>query len=109
MKRKHKLSNAGNEQEKKTLDLAVDDNGDDDFISEDEEESNGNLQYSHFDRKETDKKMQVSKRIWTEEKNNIFVPLVHVLFSSVRKIQYLNQIISKEVILMSTLRCLFWC
>ena len=55
------------------------------------------------------KKMQVSKRIWTVEKNNIFVPLVHVLFSSVRKIQYLNQIISKEVILMSTLRCLFWC
>ena len=38
MKRKHKLSNAGNKQEKKTLDLAVDDNGDDDFISEDEDD-----------------------------------------------------------------------
>ena len=72
------------------MDLAFDDEGDDDFISEDEEESNGNLQYSHFDRKETDKKMQVSKRIWTEEKNNIFVPLVHVLFPSVREMQYLN-------------------
>ena len=38
MKRNHKQSNAGNEQEKKTMDLAFNDDGDDDFISEDEDD-----------------------------------------------------------------------
>ena len=55
MKSKH-LRNTGNEQEKNTMDLALDDEGDNDFVTG--KEIIENSKFSDFNRKDTDKKIE---------------------------------------------------